>query len=306
MLANKVFRLSAAALLGAALLSAQAPEPDGAGVEPGVLPSQWATGGPNCIVLPDWEIHEYNPDFYILRQSGCVHYEKPFLYLFFGAEKALLIDTGAGEPGTGAIVSKVVQQWLVRNKRDSVNLVVSHSHGHGDHTAGDQDFQGKPGIEFVAAEPNALQSAFGIKAWPTSFGRIDLGDRPIDVIPIPGHDTASVAYYDSKTGVLLTGDSLYPGRLYVRDWQGFADSTKRMVDFTEGKIVTYVLGTHIEQRAQPYLDYVVHTQHQPEERVLHLDRAHLLELDQAMRKLGDKPAKKAYAAFTIWPVKPGS
>ena len=224
--------------IGVGLLSAQAPEPDGGGVEPGTLPLKWATGGPNCMELPDWQVHEYNPDSYILRQSGCTHYEKPFLYLLFGSDKALLVDTGAGEPTTGAIVSRVIGQWLERNQRQSIGLVAAHSHSHGDHVAGDKDFMGNHGVEFVAAEPKALQKAFGIKSWPKDIGRINLGGRPIDVIPIPGHDAASVAYYDAKTGVLLTGDSLYPGRLYVRDWAGFVASTKRMADFTDGKIVT--------------------------------------------------------------------
>ena len=71
-------------------------EPDGGGVEPGTLPLKWATGGPNCMELPDWQVREYNPDFYILRQSGCTHYEKPFLYLLFGSDKALLVDAPKG------------------------------------------------------------------------------------------------------------------------------------------------------------------------------------------------------------------
>ena len=49
---------------------------------------------------PDWQVHEYNPNFFILRQSGCIHYEKPFLYLFFGRDSALLEDTGAGKATT--------------------------------------------------------------------------------------------------------------------------------------------------------------------------------------------------------------
>lgn len=288
-------------LAAAPFLSAQAPEPDGAGVEVGTLPAKWATGGPNCLELPAWQIHEYNADLYILRQSGCTHYEKPFLYLIFGEDKALLVDTGAGEPDTAAAVGDLIQGWAERKKRKPVELVVSHSHSHGDHTAGDAAFQGKPGVRFIAAEPAALSKAFGIGTWPTDIGRIDLGDRVIDVIPIPGHDTASVAYYDAKTGVLLTGDSLYPGRLYVRDWPAFAASTRRMVDFTDGKIVTYVLGAHVEQSRQPYRDYPRGTQHQPEEHPLELYRAHLLELDAALDRLGDSPAKTAYAAFTVWP-----
>jgi len=34
--------------------------------------------------VPDWQVHEYNADFYIIRESGCTHYEKPFIYLIFG------------------------------------------------------------------------------------------------------------------------------------------------------------------------------------------------------------------------------
>ena len=57
---------------------------------------------PQCIEVPDWQIHQYNEDFYILRQSGCTHYEKPFLYLLFGKDKALLEDTGAGKSDAAA------------------------------------------------------------------------------------------------------------------------------------------------------------------------------------------------------------
>ena len=61
---------------------------------------------------------------------------------------------------------------------------------------------------------------------------IDLGDRVIDVIPIPGHEKSSIALYDRQTGVLLTGDTLYPGRLYVpaADFATFVESVQRLVD----------------------------------------------------------------------------
>src|SRR5579859_1447978 len=81
-------------------LLAQFPQPDGGGFETGVLPQAWRTGGPKCMEAPDWQIHEYNSDFYILRESGCTHYEKPFLYMIFGGDKALLLDTGAGQVDT--------------------------------------------------------------------------------------------------------------------------------------------------------------------------------------------------------------
>src|SRR5271165_1654731 len=89
-------------------------------VEPGNLPDHWRTGGPNCLETPPWEIHEYNSTFFILRQSGCTHYEKPFLYLIFGKERALLVDTGAGESDAAATVGKLIAGWLKRNGRASI------------------------------------------------------------------------------------------------------------------------------------------------------------------------------------------
>src|SRR5258708_9079984 len=72
---------------------ALASQSDRAGLKPGTLAEPWLTGGPNCLTVPDWQGHEYNEDFYILRESGCVHFEKPFLYLIFCQNKALLEDT---------------------------------------------------------------------------------------------------------------------------------------------------------------------------------------------------------------------
>src|SRR5215471_4946505 len=212
-------------------------------VEPGTLPATWITGGPNCLEVPDWQVHEYNPTFYILRESGCTNYEKPFLYLMIGRERALLVDTGAG----ASDAAKVVQRLL--GKKGNLPLVVAHSHGHGDHIAGDKGFDGMAGVTLVAAAVPAIQKAFVIDNWPEQVGSIDLGDRVVDVIPIPGHQPAHVAYYDRKTGILLTGDHLYPGRLYVTDFPAYLASTRRMVQFTEGKLVAHVLGCHIEQTA---------------------------------------------------------
>ena len=58
------------------------------------------------------------------------------------------------------------------------------------------------------------------------------------MVPIPGHSDLSVALYDRNTAILLPGDSLYPGRLYVHDFAAFQASTERLVKFTEGKPVS--------------------------------------------------------------------
>jgi len=288
--------------LGSALIAfAQAPQPDGGGVRGGTLPAKWATGGPDCSKIPRWQVHEYNPDFYILRQSGCVNYEKPFLYLLFGSERVLLEDTGAEPSDAAEAVSGVIAKWLQRNGHSTIPLVVTHSHSHGDHVAGDAGFRAMPGVTMVPLTIEGTSKFFDIEKWPDSVGKIDLGNRVIDVIPIPGHDVLSLAFYDRQTGVLLTGDSLYPGRLYVRDFPAFVASTARLVEFTRGKIVAQVLGTHIEQMSMPYKDYPVGTKYQPEEHELSLSRGQLLELDEALRSMNGQPVRMAMRDFTIWP-----
>jgi len=286
-------------MAGAAL--AQAPQPDGGGVRPGSLPRRWLTGGPNCMEVPDWQVHEYNPDLYILRESGCTNYEKPFLYLIFGSAKAMLIDTGAGQTDVAHEVDGVISKWLKRNRRDSIPLIVAHSHSHSDHVAGDSQFRGRPDTTLVGLTVEATQQFFGIDRWPNGIGQVDLGARVIDVLPIPGHNKLSLAYYDRQTGILFTGDTLYPGRLYVDDFPALVKSTARLVDFTRGKIVTHLLGCHIEQTATPYLDYPIGSMYQPDEHSLELGRGALLELDAALRWM-DQPHRVALRDFTVWPV----
>jgi hydroxyacylglutathione hydrolase len=266
------------------------------GVEQGVFPSAWITGGPNCLEVPDWQIHEYNPDLYILRESGCTHYEKPFLYLLFGSERALLIDTGAGKSDAAAVVQK-----LIAKKREHLPLLVVHTHGHGDHTAGDKGFAGAPDTTVVPATVDGAKAAFGIETWPTSIGSINLGGRIIDVIPIPGHQPAHVAYYDRRTGILHTGDHLYPGRLYVSDFAAYVASTHRLVEFTATRPVSHIVGCHIEQSDTPFVDYPVGTKYQPHEHALTLGRAHLLELLAGLEAMQGKPEKAWFRDFTIWP-----
>src|ERR1700722_3638279 len=120
---------------------AQLPEPDGGSIQRGVLPEHWATGGPRCMEMPEWQVHEYNPSLYILRQSGCTDFEKPFLYLLFGRQKALLLDTGSRNGNLAPALQSTIHRWLKRNSRVSIPLLVVHTHEHEDHVAGDATLQ---------------------------------------------------------------------------------------------------------------------------------------------------------------------
>jgi glyoxylase-like metal-dependent hydrolase (beta-lactamase superfamily II) len=287
---------------------AQLPQPDGGNIRPGVLPRQWMTGGPKCMENEEWQVHEYNRDLYILRQSGCTDFEKPFVYLLFGEERALLLDTGSRKGNLVPTLQRTVKNWLQRTGRETIPLVVVHTHSHSDHVAGDADVQAMhdPAIpvNLVPAELEATKRFYKIANWPDEIAQIDLGNRQIDVIPIPGHDAVGMALYDRQTAILFSGDNLYPGRLYVRDFSVFQKSTERMIQFTEGKAVAHILGNHIEETRTPYLDYPVGTMYQPNEHELSLSRGALLELEEGLLALHGKPARVALRDFTIWPAGP--
>jgi len=284
---------------------AQFPQPEGGGFEAGTLPLTWLTGGPKCMESPDWQVHEYNADFYILRESGCTNYEKPFLYLIFGGERALLVDTGAGKVETRGIVMQVLSKWMKRKERSNIPLLVVHSHGHGDHVAGDAQFRNTPGVELIEGKSAALIEKFHLQDWPNQLGTVDLGGgRILDLIPIPGHQEASIALYDRKTGLMLTGDSFYPGRLYISNWKQFVESIDRLVTFTASHSVAHFLGCHIEQSKTPFRDYLIGSMYQPHEHSLELGRGELLELLEALKKQNGVPARVALRDLTIWPMSP--
>jgi hydroxyacylglutathione hydrolase len=267
----------------------------------GVLPASWYAGDSSCAGRPNFRVHAYNEDFYILRQAACTNYEKPFLYLVFGDERVLLLDTGAGKADVNGAVTGVIDAWLTRHHRGSIDLVVAHSHAHGDHVAGDPQFVGRPNTTLVGRDTTAVKTFFGITNWPEQVVQYDLGNRILDVIPIPGHQPASIALYDRRTGVLLSGDTFYPGRLYVRDTAAYARSVDRLVAFTANVPITHILGTHIEQSNVPFKDYPIGTVSQPNEHVLELTRTQLVQLDSVVRTMRGHFVRTLMADYTVWP-----
>jgi hydroxyacylglutathione hydrolase len=276
-------------------------ESEGAALERGVLPATWAEDEAE----ESWafRVHAYNRDLLILRQSGRTHFEKPFLYLLFGGERALLVDTGAPGGDLAGTVHPLAAAWAVERGARTPHLLVAHTHGHSDHVAGDEQFRNDPRATLVPADVESVRSAFGIAAWPDGIGSLDLGGRVLDVIPIPGHEPASVAFYDRRTGLLLSGDVLYPGRLYVRDAVAFRASVARLLAFTHDRPVAHILGAHIENARTVFVDYPEGTAFQPDEHVLELGRAHLLELRDALDATAPGIERRALRDFTIWPVR---
>jgi len=177
---------------------------------------------------------------------------------------------------------------------------VAHTHGHGDHVAGDGSFADRPGTTVVAREPDAVREFFGFADWPGEVVTFDLGGRLLEVTGIPGHHAASIAIYDPWTGFLLTGDTVYPGRLYVVDFPEFAASLDRLAEFASARAVTHVMGCHIEMSRRPRRDYPIGSLYQPDEPALQMTVAQLRTVRDAARSVADRPGVHKFDDFIIY------
>ena len=273
---------------------------------PGNILPQYISGT-DCGNEPAVQVTQYDEHTFILRQSMCTDFEGPFMYLLFGQDRVLLLDTGAGGIPIASVVQGLIDQWLLDHGRTSIDLVVAHSHSHGDHTQGDGQFVGQPNTTVVGLSPTAVQTFFGFQDWPNDQVEFSLGARVLDVIAIPGHQAASIAFYDRWTGLLLTGDTFYPGFLFIfgavggGQWPIYQASIQRLVDFTETRPVTHILGTHIEMTSTPGVAYPYGTDVQPDEHSLILTRDMLLELNAACQAMGANPQVEVHDDFIIQP-----
>lgn len=268
----------------------------------------WIKGSIDCEknTDPAIQVVQYNYDTYILRQNKCINYEAPFMFLFLGDKKALLMDTGATEEESKfplqKTVSKIIADWE-NTTHHQLELIVAHTHNHDDHTTGDIQFKNRPHTTIVGLEADKVAAYFKIDNWPLQNNQIDLGNRVIEIIPIPGHEKASIAVYDHKTKILLSGDSFYPGRLYIRDWIAYQLSIQRLVDFTANHKISYILGNHIEMSTASGKDYATGTTFQPDEHALPLNVAQLNLLNNALKNIGALPERKVLTDVIIYPVK---
>jgi len=250
------------------------------------FPTHWDDG--TDPASPEHQVHWYDDRTAIIRQSLRTNFEGPFLYLLLGTERALLLDTGTGH----AQLRPLVESLLTGQE-----LIVAHTHGHGDHVGGDSEFD-----HVVGLTADEVATYFGLD-WPEGAGRLDLGERVVDILPIPGHQGADIAVFDRATRLLLTGDSLYPGRLYVKDWTAFRASVRRLTDFVAaGNPVEWILGAHIELTSEPGRDYEMGADEHLGEHELPLESGVLTELADVLDEAGPEPTRIVRDHFIVYPV----
>lgn len=271
----------------------------------GDLDGRWIHGSPRGTRNsdPPFQIHRYDPHTYVLRQSKALTSEAPFLYLLFGNDRALLLDTGAVKKTEGnplrETVDDLVESWLAEHPREAYELVVAHTHGHLDHVQGDGQFAGRPATTIVDRDLSAVQEFFGFTDWPAQIVRFDLGGRVLELTGTPGHHRASLTIYDPWSGFLLTADNVLPGRIYAFDFPAYLDSLERTVELARAREVTHVLGCHVEMSRTPGRAYPAGCRYQPHEVPLQMTVEQLVAVRDAARSVEDQPGAHTFDDFLI-------
>jgi glyoxylase-like metal-dependent hydrolase (beta-lactamase superfamily II) len=248
----------------------------------GSLDVHWNEGALDCKATPQapLQVHVYEPQTFILRQSPCADFEANFLYLLIGSHKALLIDTGAVADPKEMPLAKTILELLPDKDQKKLLLLVAHTHRHLDHRAGDPQFASLPSVQIVPIDLKGVRAFYSFTDWPNGIAHLDLGGRTVDVIPTPGHNPTHVVFYDNRTGILFSGDFLLPGRLLIDDAAAYRKSALRVVDFLKTRPLTHILGGHIELNAAGHA-YRFGSHYHPNEHRLELAREDLAALPAA-------------------------
>lgn len=259
---------------------------------------RWIHGSasPRHLTDPPLQVHRLTPGTVLIRQSKDLTFEAPFILLLLGERRALLLDTGAvAGAALRAAVDGLVADWLATRTgpdaydHGSYELVVAHTHAHGDHVAGDAAFADRPATTVVGHDLDAVRDFFGITDWPRQVVEVQLGGRTLEVFGIPGHHATSIAVHDPTTGLLHTGDTVYPGRIYVDDPDALLESLDRLVAFADERGIQHVLGCHVEMTRRPGRDYPLGARYQPDEPSPFMTVAQLRDVRTAFRTVGSRP-----------------
>src|SRR5215831_5162798 len=252
------------------------------GPAPGNLPFRWLYGS-NVATLnrdPRIQVVQYNEDTYILRENVCVQWEAPFTYLLFGNKGALLVDTGATPEAAyyplRATIDSIITRWRQIRRKQGVHLTVAM-------TSAEDIAQNQGLTQFSGRAATTLASS--------GAGLIDLGDRVIDVIPMPGAHKDGLIFYDPYTQFLFTGDLLFPGKINISNDADYAASLQRLKQWKENHPVKWLMGGHIEMQFVPGKAYARFATYKPYERVLQMEPVLIDDaLESAKQVLGKELA----------------
>jgi glyoxylase-like metal-dependent hydrolase (beta-lactamase superfamily II) len=199
---------------------------------------------------PWFEVYDVRPGVLAIYEPKQA--EEVISYLILGKKRALLFDTGMGISD----MKKLVQNLT------TLPVSVLNSHTHNDHVGDNWQFDDIYGMDTDFTRASAKGSRddaqaeikpdqlcgplpsgfnprgyatrpFKITHWLHGGDTIDLGGRVLKLIATPGHTPDSIALLDQVHGLLFTGDTYYPGMIYLyrpeTDLKAYEASLKKMI-----------------------------------------------------------------------------
>ena len=144
-------------------------------------------------------------------------------FLFAGADIALLVDTGFGSDDLKAVIGGLTD----------LPIMLVNTHADGDHFGCNKQFD-KAFLhpdDFDRYTAKAGKDA-AVEAL-LEGDVIGLGNRRFEVIHIPGHTPGSVALLDAENRVLISGDSVQAGMVFMfgpgRDIDAYIASMEKLL-----------------------------------------------------------------------------
>ena len=126
-------------------------------------------------------------------------------FLLAGDKKALLIDSGMTLQNAREIAESLV----------SLPIELLNTHGDPDHVASNGQFDAFYMDPAEASNYYKTQKKTGKMIPVTDGDVIDLGNRELEIITIPGHTPGSIAVLDKNNRALISGDPIQDGNIFM-------------------------------------------------------------------------------------------
>ncbi len=178
-------------------------------------------------------VTELDKGFWSIEESGVR------FFLLEGSEKALLIDTCFGGGDLRALVESLTKK----------PVVVANTHTDPDHVGGNRFFDSihmhpSEYDYYLYGHPERKEKL--VPVWEGDI--IDLGDRKLEAILIPGHTPGSIALLDRENRLIFAGDTLQRGLIFMigrgRNITAFGESLKKLLKLSPAFDTVYTHHGH--------------------------------------------------------------
>jgi glyoxylase-like metal-dependent hydrolase (beta-lactamase superfamily II) len=262
--------LAAVVVLLHALLSAQLAQPDKPEWCRALPRPEYRTLERVPVTDPWFEVYQVVPQVFAIYEPHQA--EETISYLILGEKQALLFDTGMGISDIRKVTAELTH----------LPIIVLNSHTHNDHVGGNWQFETVYGMDADFTRTNAkgsrqdaqdelgpgmicgdLPTGFDSKSYATrpwkisrflhDHDKINLGGRTLEIISTPGHTPDAISLLDRARGLLFSGDTYYPARIWLfrpeTNLDDYVASVKHLAALAPQ--LELVLGEHNVPFAQP-------------------------------------------------------